>query len=410
MADTLAGPVPHAPDPAPEFPMPRAARCPFDPPPALKELQREAPLTRVRLWDGSEPWLVTRYAEQRAVLGDARVSADTDRPGYPTKASPDAGEGKLSFIMMDDPEHARLRRMVTAPFAVKKVEALRPAVQRIVDGLIDDLLARSGPVDLVEAFALPIPSLVICELLGVPYDDHAFFQDSTKTMVRTTATPEERGAASREVAGYLAQLLGKRIAEPKDDLLSGIAGRVTAGEIDHRQATEMALLLLIAGHETTANMIALGTLALLEHPDQLALLRDTDDPKLVASAVEELLRYLHITHLGRRRAVTEDIEIGGQVIRAGEGVILANEIANRDPEVFPDPDRLDLTRDARRHVAFGFGVHQCLGQPLARMELQVVYGTLYRRIPTLRLACPLADVRFKNDAFIYGVHELPVAW
>ncbi|MBE8471808.1 cytochrome P450 [Streptomyces justiciae] len=410
MADTLAGPVPQAPDPAPEFPMPRAARCPFDPPPALKELQREAPLTRVRLWDGSEPWLVTRYAEQRAVLGDARVSADTDRPGYPTKASPDAGEGKLSFIMMDDPEHARLRRMVTAPFAVKKVEALRPAVQRIVDGLIDDLLARSGPVDLVEAFALPIPSLVICELLGVPYDDHAFFQDSTKTMVRTTATPEERGAASREVAGYLAQLLGKRIAEPKDDLLSGIAGRVTAGEIDHRQATEMALLLLIAGHETTANMIALGTLALLEHPDQLALLRDTDDPKLVASAVEELLRYLHITHLGRRRAVTEDIEIGGQVIRAGEGVILANEIANRDPEVFPDPDRLDLTRDARRHVAFGFGVHQCLGQPLARMELQVVYGTLYRRIPTLRLACPLTDVRFKNDAFIYGVHELPVAW
>ncbi|MFI9829081.1 cytochrome P450 [Streptomyces sp. NPDC051913] len=410
MADILAVPVSQEPDTTPEFPMPRAARCPFDPPPALKELQREAPLTRVRLWDGSEPWLVTRYAEQRAVLADARVSADPDRPGYPTKASPDAGEGKLSFIMMDDPEHARLRRMVTAPFAIKKVEALRPAVQRIVDGLIDDMLARSGPVDLVEAFALPLPSLVICELLGVPYDDHAFFQDSTKTMVRTTATPAERGAASREVAGYLTELLGKRIADPRDDLLSSIAGRVTAGEIDHRQATEMALLLLIAGHETTANMIALGTLALLEHPDQLALLRETDDPKLVASAVEELLRYLHITHLGRRRAVTEDIEIGGQVVRAGEGVIMANEIANRDPEVFPDPDRLDLTRDARRHVAFGFGVHQCLGQPLARMELQVVYGTLYRRIPTLKLACSLEDVRFKDDAFIYGVHELPVAW
>ncbi|NUO46250.1 MAG: cytochrome P450 [Streptomyces sp.] len=410
MADILAAPVSQEPDPAPEFPMPRAARCPFDPPPALQELQREAPLTRVRLWDGSEPWLVTRYAEQRAVLGDARVSADPDRPGYPTKASPDAGEGKLSFIMMDDPEHARLRRMVTAPFAIKKVEALRPAVQRIVDGLIDDMLARSGPVDLVEAFALPLPSLVICELLGVPYDDHAFFQDSTRTMVRTTATPAERGAASREVAGYLAELLGKRIVAPRDDLLSSIAGRVTAGEMDHQQATEMALLLLIAGHETTANMIALGTLALLEHPDQLALLRETGDPKLVASAVEELLRYLHITHLGRRRAVTEDIEIGGQVLRAGEGVIMANEIANRDPEVFPDPDRLDLTRDARRHVAFGFGVHQCLGQPLARMELQVVYGTLYRRIPTLRLACSLEDVRFKDDAFIYGVHELPVTW
>ncbi|MEV5492098.1 cytochrome P450 [Streptomyces bobili] len=410
MADTLAGSVPEAPDSPPEFPMPREARCPFDPPPALKNIQEQTPLTKVRLWDGSEPWLVTRYADQRAVLGDARVSADTDSPGYPTKASPEGGEGKLSFIMMDDPEHTRLRRMVTAPFAVKKVEALRPAVQRIVDGLIDGMLSRPGPVDLVEEFALPIPSLVICELLGVPYDDHALFQEHTRTMVRTTATPEQRGAATQEMAGYLAGQIAERLAEPKDDLLSGIAGRVTAGEIDHRQATEMALLLLIAGHETTANMIALGTLALLHNPDQLALLRESDDPKFVAGAVEELLRYLHITHLGRRRAVTEDIEIAGQVVKAGEGVIMAAEIANRDPEVFPDPDRLDLTRDARRHVAFGFGVHQCLGQPLARMELQVVYGTLYKRIPTLKPACALEDVRFKNDAFIYGVHELPVSW
>ncbi|MGW1780672.1 cytochrome P450 [Streptomyces sp. NPDC002143] len=410
MAETLTGAVPEATDAVPEFPMPRAARCPFDPPPALKDLQEQAPLTKVRLWDGSESWLVTRYAEQRAILGDPRVSADTDSPGYPTKASPQGGEGKLSFIMMDDPEHARLRRMVTAPFAIKKVEALRPAVQRIVDDLIDELLAGPRPTDLVERFALPLPSLVICELLGVPYDDHAFFQDNTKTMVHRDATPEQRGQASREVAGYLAALIGKRLADPREDLLSSIAGRITAGEIDHQQATEMALLLLIAGHETTANMIALGTLALFQNPDQLALLREGDDPKLVASAVEELLRYLHITHLGRRRAAVADIEIAGQVVKAGDGLIMANEIANRDPEVFPDPDRLDITRDARRHVAFGFGVHQCLGQPLARMELQVVYGTLYKRIPTLRLAGSLDDVRFKHDAFIYGVHALPVTW
>ena len=410
MAETLTGAASEERDAVPEFPMSRSGRCPFDPPPALKDLQEKAPLTRVRLWDGSEPWLVTSYAEQRALLGDPRVSADTDSPGYPSKASPDAGEGKLSFIMMDDPEHARLRRMVTAPFAIKRVEALRPAVQKIVDDLIDDMLAGPRSVDLVERFALPIPSLVICELLGVPYDDHDFFQENTRTMVTVTATPEQRGAASRQVAGYLAQLIGKRIAEPRDDLLSSIAGRVPAGELTHQQATEMALLLLIAGHETTANMIALGTLALLRNPEQLALLRESDDPKLVASAVEELLRYLHITHLGRRRAVTEDIEIAGQVIKAGEGVIMVNEIGNRDPGVFPDPDRLDITRDARRHVAFGFGVHQCLGQPLARMELQVVYSTLYRRIPTLELDCELDDVRFKNDAFVYGVHELPVTW
>ncbi|WP_328744397.1 cytochrome P450 [Streptomyces sp. NBC_00285] len=410
MAVTPAGPAHDMTDTAPEFPMSRAARCPFDPPPALRELQEKGPLAKVRLWDGSEPWLVTRYAEQRAILADPRVSADTDRPGYPSKASSEAGEGKLSFIMMDDPEHARLRRMVTAPFAIKRIEALRPAVQRIVDGLIDDLLAGPQPADLVEAFALPLPSLVICELLGVPYDDHALFQENTRTMVRTTATPEARSAATREIAGYLSGQLAERFTEPRDDLLTGIAGRVTAGELTHGQAVEMALLLLIAGHETTANMIALGTAALLEHPDQLALLRDTDDPALIASAVEELLRYLHITHQGRRRAVTEDIEIAGQVIKAGEGVIMVNETGNRDPRVFDDPDRLDITRDARRHVAFGFGVHQCLGQPLARMELQVVYGTLYRRIPTLKFARALEDVKFKHDAFIYGIHELPVTW
>ncbi|MFE1923857.1 cytochrome P450 [Streptomyces asoensis] len=410
MADTLTGPLPQDPDPVPDFPMPRAARCPFDPPPALKELQERGPLAKVRLWDGSRPWLVTRHADQRALLGDHRVSADTDTPGYPSKAAGDGGDTKFGFIMLDDPEHARLRRMVTAPFAIRRVEALRPVVQDIVDGLVDDMLAGPGPVDLVEAFALPIPSLVICKLLGVPYDDHAFFQDNTRTMVHRDATPEQRGRATREIAEYLGGLIGRRLADPRDDLLSGIAGRVRAGEIDHRTATETALLLLLAGHETTANMIALGTLALFHHPDQLALLRDTEDPALVVSAVEELLRYLSITHLGRRRAVTADIEIGGRLIKAGEGVIMANEIANRDPEVFPDPDRLDLTRDARRHVAFGFGVHQCLGQPLARMELQVVYATLYRRIPTLRPAVPLDEIRFKEDAFIYGVHSLPVTW
>jgi cytochrome P450 len=172
----------------------------------------------------------------------------------------------------------------------------------------------------------------------------------------------------------------------------------------------MGMILLIAGHETTANMIALGTLALLEHPDQLAALRDTDNPKLIAGAVEELLRYLNITHNGRRRVAVEDIAIGGQVIRAGDGVIFANDVANRDEETFADPGRLDVHRDARRHVAFGFGVHQCLGQPLARVELQVVYGTLYRRIPNLRLAVNVDQVPFKHDAVTYGVYELPVTW
>ena len=395
------------------FPMPRAAGCPFDPPPALGDLQHEAALTRVQLWDGSTPWLVTRYAEQRALLADPRVSADITRPGYPSSAPlrPGADDGStIGFILMDDPEHARLRRMVTAPFAIKRIEALRPGVQRIVDDLIDDLLAGPRPADLVEAFALPVPSLVICALLGVPYADHDFFQQNSRKLVSRSTTPEERGAGFQALHRYLDDLLARKTAEPGDDLLSELAARAEAGELTRGQAAGMGVLLLIAGHETTANMIALGTLALLENPDQLALLRDNDDPKLVAGAVEELLRYLNITHGGRRRVALADIEIAGHTVRAGEGLIMANDIGNRDATVFDDPDRLDLERDARRHVAFGFGIHQCLGQPLARMELQVVYSTLYRRIPGLRLATGLDRIPFKHDAAVYGVHELPVTW
>ncbi|MEV7392048.1 MULTISPECIES: cytochrome P450 [unclassified Streptomyces] len=407
MADTLTDPGPAA--QVPDYPMPRATGCPFDPAPALGAAREEGPLTKVRLWDGKDYWLLTRYADQRAVLLDPRVSAEADRPGYPLQA-PSNGKNNISFIMMDDPEHARLRRMVTAPFAVKRVDAMRPAVQKIVDDLIDDLLAGPNPVDLVEAFALPVPSLVICALLGVPYDDHDFFQENSKLLISRDTTVEDRMAAHGRLVEYLDRLMGEKMEQPADDLFSGLVARVQAGELTRLGAAQMGVLLLLAGHETTANMIALGTLALLEHPEQLALLRDTDDPRAIAAAVEELLRYLSIVHSGRRRAVLADIEVAGQVIRAGEGVIMPGEIANRDPEVFTDPDRLDLTRDARRHVAFGFGVHQCLGQPLARMELQVVYGTLYRRIPTLRLAADIADLPFKHNGGVYGVYQLPVTW
>jgi cytochrome P450 len=391
-----------------QFPGIRAAGCPFDPPPSLHALQKEGPLARVRLWDGATPWLVTRYEEQRALLADPRVSSDATRPGYPIQG-PFTGD-VVSFVLMDDPEHHRLRRMVQAPFTVRRVESMRPAVQQIVDDLIDDLLAGPKPVDLVEAFALPVPSLVICELLGVPYADHGFFQDNSKTIIKRDASPEDRAAAGGRLAEYLDRLVGEKLADPADDLLSKVAERVRTGELTREGAARMGVLLLIAGHETTANMIALGTLALLQNPGQLALLRASDDPALVAGAVEELLRYLNITHSGRRRVALADIEIAGQVIREGEGIIMPNDIANRDPETFPDPDELDIRRDARRHVAFGFGVHQCLGQPLARMELQVAYSTLYKRIPGLRLATKLERIPFKHDGQVYGVYELPVTW
>ena len=397
----------------PAYPMRKAPGCPFDPPPELGELQRQGPIAKVRLWDGSTPWLVTGFAEQRTLLRDTRLSSDVTRPGFPTivPVLPTAAGQGLSFIRMDDPDHARLRRMVTANFAIKRVEAMRPAVQRIVDELIDGLLAGPRPVDLVEAFALPVPSRVICDLLGVPYADHGFFQDNSRVLIRRSVSAEERAAARTRLFEYLDGLIAEKAKHPADDLLSELTTRIAAGELTRTEAAQMGVLMLVAGHETTANMIALGTFALLEHPAELARLRGDDtDPDLVASAVNELLRYLNITHTGRVRLVLADIEIAGEVLHAGDGVILANDVGNRDPAAFPDPDRLDLGREARNHVAFGFGVHQCLGQPLARLELQAVYGTLYRRIPNLRLAVDPADVPLKHDGFVYGVYELPVTW
>ncbi|MGW4486796.1 cytochrome P450 [Amycolatopsis sp. NPDC004368] len=398
-------------DPKPEYPMSRG-RCPFDPPPELERRLHDEPVSRVRIWDGSEPWLVTRYEDVRAVLRDSRVSADTDLPGYPLQSAGLAARRRRAkaFISMDDPDHAAQRRLLTADFMVKKVERLRPRIQQIVDDLIDELLAGPRPTDLVQAFALPLPSLVICELLGVPYADRAMFHRLSKVLISRDATPQESLDATEELLAYLGRLVERKLTDPGDDVLSRLATeQVATGNMTADEVAAMGQLLLVAGHETTANMIALGTVALLEHPDQLDLVREGDE-KLIANAVEELLRYLTIVHTGRRRVALEDMEVAGQRILKGEGLIAASDSANRDAEAFPDPDKLDVTRKARHHVAFGYGVHQCLGQPLARVELQVVYSTLYRRIPTLKLAAPLADLDFKNDMLVYGVHSLPVTW
>ena len=403
----------HVPAWIPGFPMPRAQECPFGPPPAVRELQARAPIAKVRLADGTRAWLVTRFGEHRALLRDPRISSDAGRPGFPHfgVAFRERPPARRSFIGMDDPEHARLRRMATGAFTIKRVEALRPEIQRIVDAQIDRMLARPRPADLVQAFALPVPSRVICRLLGVPYADHEFFEERTRSLLNLGSEPEAARRADRELLDYLDRLVAVKLVDPGDDLLSELAiERVKTGEITRRDAAVTGVLLLIAGHETTANMIALGTLALLEHPDQLAVLREADDPKLVASATEELLRYLTIVHSGLRRVALADIEIGEQTIRAGDGVILAIDAGNRDERAFADPRKLDVHRDAHRHVAFGFGVHRCLGRPLARVELQAAYGTLFRRLPGLRLAAPLEQLKFKDDGVVYGVHELPVTW
>ncbi|MFF5568681.1 cytochrome P450 [Streptomyces sp. NPDC012623] len=399
----------------PTFPLSRASGCPFDPPPQYAALRKEAPVSPIRLWNGQVAWLLTRYADQRAVLADPRFSADATRPGHPAQSAgveASRNPGRFPFIVRDDPEHNQQRRMFTAYFTVKRVAAMKPRIQQIIDQLLDTMEAAGPPADLVSAFALPMPSLVISELLGVPHRDRALFQRTSRALVTLDSTPEQARTAARELAEYLDELITVKEREPADDLLSGlVAERVHTGELGRAHLVENAILLLGAGHETTANMTALGTLALLHHPEQLAVVRDSEDPARVANAVEELLRYLTITHSGRRRVATEDVEVAGTVIRAGEGVVLANDAGNRDETVFPDPDRLDIDRPGvRRHIAFGHGSHQCLGQNLARAELQLAYPALLRRFPGLRTAVPDSELRFKEDMLVYGVHELPVAW
>ncbi|WP_246266606.1 cytochrome P450 [Nonomuraea typhae] len=389
------------------FPMPRAAGCPFDPAPGLS---RE-PVSRVRLWDGGTAWMVTGYADVRALLSDPRVSVDVAQPGFPhTNAVSKARDARMKTLMqMDAPEHTVHRRMLTADFRIRKMEELRPGIQRIVDDLVDGMLAGPKPADLYEALALPVPSLVICELLGVPYADRGFFQRVAGELVMDGGDPARALAASEELNGYLEELTERKSAEPGDDVLSRLAvEQYRTGAMTRREIAVMGQLLLVAGHDTTANMIALGTAALFAHPGQLAALKDGAD---VAGAVEELLRYLSITHTEARRVAREDLVVGGQLIRAGEGIIAVKSTANRDPAAFPGgPGALDVRRDARHHVAFGYGAHQCLGQPLARVELQTVFGTLFRRVPTLAPAVPLEELRFKEHAVFYGVRELPVTW
>jgi cytochrome P450 len=368
----------------------------------------------VRIWDGSTPWLITGYEEARALFSDSRVSVDDRRPGFPHW---NAGmlamvpERPPSVFTRDAEEHTRFRRMLSRPFTFKRVEDLRPAIQQITDEHIEAMLAGPQPADIVTALALPMPSLVISELLGVPYENHEFFQHHATVGLSRNATAEESLGHAAQLAEFLAELLDVKLENPAEDAVSDLAERVKSGEISRSEAVGLGIGVLIAGHETTANMIGLGTLALLENPGQLAVIRDTEDPKVVANAVEELLRYLSIIQNGQRRVALEDIAISGEVIRAGEGIIIDLAPANWDPTVFEEPELLYLHRsNAGQNVAFGYGRHQCVGQQLARAELQILFTTLFRRIPTLRLATTIDQVDFKHDRLAYGVYALPVAW
>ncbi|MEU9040775.1 cytochrome P450 [Kitasatospora sp. NPDC048343] len=393
------------------MPAPHSAGCPFGPPPAYTKAAATAAVTRADLPEGESCWLATGYAEVRTILSDRRFSADVRHPNFPLLLP---GRREIiaenpNFLRLDDPEHARLRRMVTGDFLVKRVEAMRPAVQQIVDEALDRMTQGRTEADLVTGFALPVPSLVICLLLGVPYEDREFFQSVSRTLLSNTSTLEKLSEARDELLDYLSGLAARKREQPEDDILSRLAVR---DDLTPRDVAGTGILLLIAGHETTANMISLSTALLLDRPDHVARLAD---PAAVPGAVEELLRHLTIVHTGLPRVALEDVELGGATIKAGDGVIAMLSTANRDETVFggaggTPADELDLDRDARRHLAFGFGVHQCLGQPLARAELQIALATLFRRLPGLRLAIPRDELAFRTDSFIYGMRSLPVTW
>ncbi|WP_437332963.1 cytochrome P450 [Sorangium sp. So ce394] len=392
----------------PAFPMPR--RCPYAPPPEYESMRRQAPLVRVSFRDGPPIWLVTRHAEAQRVLTDRRISTDPTRPGHPFAAmvgTPQEQAGQ--FIDMDPPEHDVYRRMLAGEFSARRIRELGSFIERVVNERIDDM-SKGREADLVESFSFPVATLVICQLLGVPYEDRAYFQSRTTRMIAGFFSTEEATCARKELWDYLDGLVTAAESSPGDDLIGRLAlERRAAGELSHDALVGMVFLLLVAGHETTANMLSLGVFTLLQNPGLLAELRAR--PELWPDAVEELLRYHSIVDwVAFDRVALEDIEIGGQRVRAGEGLFVLGASANRDERAFADPDALDIHRGARHHLAFGYGIHRCLGQNLARAELEIGYRTLFERLPALRVVGGVEELPFKYDRRTFGLYRLPVAW
>jgi cytochrome P450 monooxygenase len=371
------------------------------PPPAYAEVRQRPGLVRTKLLGGGTVWLVSRHEDVRALLTDRRISSDPRREGFPN-GGPSLGVPRPDqvpgwFVGFDPPEHDRFRKTLIPEFSVRRIRELRPAIQGVVDGCIDAMLARGNSADLVADFALPVPSLVISALLGVPPADRGFFEAKTKTMVTLTATDTEREDAREHLLRYLTRLIEIKRMRPADDLISRL---LAIGTLTPKELSGTAMLLLMAGHETTANNIALGVVTLLMHREWAG---DSE-------AVEELLRLHSVADMVALRVAAEDLEIDGQLVRAGEGIIPLLAAANHDTTVFDHPGDFDPRRSAHQHVAFGYGVHQCLGQNLVRAEMEIAHRTLFERVPTLELAEPVEELPFKYDGLLFGLHELPARW
>jgi cytochrome P450 len=377
---------------------------------AYRRLRHQGAARPVVLPDGWPGWLITSYADARRLLADPRLGRDATEAA---RLLPPGSLGRYASPLMahmlntDPPDHTRLRRFVNKAFTARTVQGLRPRIERASAGLLGGL-ADGAAADLVADYALPLPITVICELLGVPAADRDDFRDWTLAIVVAASSPDELAAASSALTAYLTALIDAKRVSPAGDLLSQLIlvseegdGRLTATEL-----LSMAFLLLAAGFETTVNLIANGVLALLRHPDQLALLRA--EPTLLPKAVEELLRYDGPVHLALGRFTTEPVDVAGTRIPVDQFVHVSLLAANRDGGHFPDPDRLDITREPAGHLAFGHGIHHCVGAPLARMEGQIAIGQLLRRFPGITLAADPEALRWHQSTLIHGLRSLPV--
>jgi cytochrome P450 len=398
---------------APELPPLHMRRVAFDPTPALREIRKTDGVRTMVNSFGMTVYLVTRHEDIKAVLSDHERFSNGRPPGFVLPGAPEIPEEEVTsaragnLLSLDPPEHQRLRRMLTAEFTIRRMRLLEPRIAEIVDGQLDLMEKARPPVDLVETFALPIPSLVICELIGVPYDDRDDFQQRSARQLDLSIPIPERLELQRQSRAYMGSLVERSRKQPGEDIL-GMLVREHGEELTDDELVGIASLLLLAGHETTSNMLGLGTLALLRHPDQLAAVRD--DPDAVGPAVEELLRWLSIVHTAIPRITTTDVDIAGVRIPAGELVFVSLPSGNRDPDFIGSPEVLDIRRGAPGHLAFGHGVHHCLGAPLARMEMRIAFPALLRRFPSLALAQDFADVPFRSFHFIYGLKSLEVTW
>ncbi|MGC5016551.1 cytochrome P450 [Streptosporangium sp. DT93] len=390
-------------------PYPQRRTCPYEPPPGYREIGERGPVLKVTLFDGREAWMVTGYRESREILTHPNLSSQRTHPGFPIVAPRFRSQiaRSLALIAMDPPVHDVYRRYLNPHFSLKTVRAMRPALEEIVSGFIDAIVEQGPPADLVPMLAVPLPSLVICRHLGVPYEDHDFFQDASgKVML---GTEEESATAAQDLVDYIDRLVAAQIKEPADGLLGTLVReRVIPGDVGHDELVSIALVLLIAAHETTSSSLALGIITLLEHPEQLA--RVLEDPGRLPGAIEELLRYIATTDLVATRVAKGDIEIAGHLIREGEGVLVSGTLANRDAQVHGRAHEFDVLREDTHHLTFGFGIHQCLGQNLARLELEVALNQLLTRIPGIRLAVPVDELPILGAGTVQRVLRLPVEW